>query len=240
MNTIKLYRGDSDKIEEFDFNKTNKSCLLGQGIYLTNNLSVAETYRTKGARNRSYAFVATITAKTKTEAIASALKQYIKHYKGKNEKGLEKEFKEKIEKEVIKITRLGYYQQRNQDWHFEFQEKEYAGYISIFEFPEPFFTRNCINFDASDPDKHFLEILENEELWINEKFHTEFLKNKRHTLFYETRAIKFNKLINILKDYGVHGFEYNGGKRLGGTLKHRAFSVWDEEFVNRHKVGQVK
>ena len=45
---MKLYRGDSEKISQFDFNKTYSHCLVGQGIYLTDNIDVANTYRTKG------------------------------------------------------------------------------------------------------------------------------------------------------------------------------------------------
>ncbi|HWT40547.1 MAG TPA: hypothetical protein VN081_04780 [Dongiaceae bacterium] len=47
-STLVLYRGDYQKIREFDINKANKHCLVGQGIYLTDSLKVANTYRTKG------------------------------------------------------------------------------------------------------------------------------------------------------------------------------------------------
>lgn len=45
---ITLYRGDSTKIDEFKFNRTYKRCLWGQGVYLTDTLDIAETYRRKG------------------------------------------------------------------------------------------------------------------------------------------------------------------------------------------------
>lgn len=47
METIKLYRGDYAKIKEFNVSKTNKRCYVGPGIYLTNDLAVADSYRLK-------------------------------------------------------------------------------------------------------------------------------------------------------------------------------------------------
>ena len=37
-------------IEEFDVNKTSDYCYAGKGIYLTDRLEIAMTYRTKGYR----------------------------------------------------------------------------------------------------------------------------------------------------------------------------------------------
>lgn len=48
MSVLKLYRGDSTKIKKFEFSKTSDWCYRGQGIYLTDSLSVAQSYRTKG------------------------------------------------------------------------------------------------------------------------------------------------------------------------------------------------
>ena len=53
MATLTLFRGDAEKIKTFDFNKTDKSCAVGQGIYLTNNLKVAQSYRDKGSNKRN-------------------------------------------------------------------------------------------------------------------------------------------------------------------------------------------
>lgn len=51
LEQLILYRGDASKIKEFDYNKTNKYCLFGQGIYLTDKLALAESYRGKGEWN---------------------------------------------------------------------------------------------------------------------------------------------------------------------------------------------
>lgn len=56
---------------------------------------------------------------------------------------------------------------------------------------------------------------------------------------YTTEDI-FNDIKRILKPYGYFGFEYSGGIRIGGCGRHRAFSIWDEDFVNNHKVDRFK
>lgn len=45
---IRLYRGDSSKIDAFDTAKTNDTSLFGRGIYLTNNVRIANDYKVKG------------------------------------------------------------------------------------------------------------------------------------------------------------------------------------------------
>lgn len=223
-NCIRLYRGDATRIEEFSFRKTLKHCLVGQGIYLTDSLKIAESYRIKGSREK-YPFDIRVKTKTKNEAMSLAFTQYCKYRKEK-EKILEQEFKLKLENNIIQIEREGFYMGRNTEWTFHIFEKVQIGYISVFEFPEPYFTRNCINIDAHYPDKELIRIVKENNLWKDKNIQR--LDN-----------IHFNKLIPILKDYGIHGFEYKGG-RIGGGIKHRAFSIWDEEFVNSHMINRYK
>lgn len=47
--TLTLYRGDAEKIGNFRMTRANPSSLYGQGIYLTDTLDVAKTYRKKGS-----------------------------------------------------------------------------------------------------------------------------------------------------------------------------------------------
>lgn len=49
MDYLTLYRGDYTRIRKFAFHKTNRNCFVGQGIYLTDSIEIADTYRTKGA-----------------------------------------------------------------------------------------------------------------------------------------------------------------------------------------------
>lgn len=53
MSKLRLYRGDSTKIVKFDFNKTRKYSLVGQGIYLTNSIKIAQSYREKNTSSRN-------------------------------------------------------------------------------------------------------------------------------------------------------------------------------------------
>jgi hypothetical protein len=284
-DTIKLFRGDSTKIKEFKFKETKKWCLLGQGIYLTNNERVAQSYRTKGTSKSRFGCI--VRAKTKPEAVEAALKEYHYHYEWNNaglfqrrrfddlkQQDLEKLkglLSDKIEKGEITVTRQGYFQKRDQIWDFHLEEKAPKfGYLTSFEFPEPYFTNNCINIDAVEKDPGFLELLLDCRFWDTSaapveavpnihwspKMKQEFIKKEKAKVrvpFYETyirnyspvnsfakiepRALKFERIIPELKKYGIHGFEYDGGFRLGGT-RHRAFSIFDEEFVNDHKVSR--
>ena len=63
-----------------------------------------------------------------------------------------------------------------------------------------------------------------------------YTKLDLHNLHSDT----FKKVQSIVEPYGIIGFEYDGGSRLGGGYTHRAFCIWDEEFVNNHIVEQVK
>lgn len=47
--TVRLYRGDSTDIQQFDRSKTDLLALFGSGIYLTNSPRVANDYKSKGA-----------------------------------------------------------------------------------------------------------------------------------------------------------------------------------------------
>lgn len=82
MSNITLYRGDYDKIKNFLFSKTNKYCYRGQGIYLTDHLELAETYRTKGSSNNeednSICTLCSGTFKTKEEALDRAFGEFLK------------------------------------------------------------------------------------------------------------------------------------------------------------------
>lgn len=78
---ITLYRGDSSKIHEFQISKTNKYCLVGKGIYLTDTLKLANSYRTKGAPYASKGIIlAQGTFPSKGEAMDRAFDAYLSHY----------------------------------------------------------------------------------------------------------------------------------------------------------------
>lgn len=78
-NMLTLYRGDSTKIAEFDLHKTYKNCLYGQGIYLTNSLEVAHSYRTKEATESQWQEPILFVGKAanRPEAFAKAFEQFL-------------------------------------------------------------------------------------------------------------------------------------------------------------------
>ena len=55
-DTVTLYRGDNTKIDKFDMSKTDPEALLGVGIYLTDDPSVAADYTIKERGDDSIVF----------------------------------------------------------------------------------------------------------------------------------------------------------------------------------------
>jgi len=53
------------------------------------------------------------------------------------------------------------------------------------------------------------------------------------------RALNYQRARRALQEYGYRGFEYPGGMITQG-VRHRAFCVWDEDFVNEHKMKIYK
>lgn len=55
-DTVTLYRGDSSKIDQFDLSKTDAEALLGVGIYLTDDVTVAKDYTIKSTADPNIVF----------------------------------------------------------------------------------------------------------------------------------------------------------------------------------------
>ena len=49
-------------------------------------------------------------------------------------------------------------------------------------------------------------------------------------------SVNYASFIAKLKEIGYQGFEYSGGSSTRSSIKHRAFSIWNENFVNAHRV----
>lgn len=288
-DNIVLYRGDSTKIKEFSLKKANKFCLLGKGIYLTNKPSVAQTYRMKGSS--LWHLNTTVEAKDKPQAIKMILWTfYLCRFYQKDEKlvdlfkriikdpkatarvsrieDLKPEILQELEKSIYRQLEDGSITMTrgskvNGKQSFTFQEDSSSiGWTTKFVFPEPYFTRNCVNFDAVQLDEGFLQILEDQRFWKDTRM--EYLKdgsvnewdpylkfqNQRRPAYGTTESnrrlrldshgIRFDRLIPVLVSYGIHGFEYSGGARMGGYGYHRAFSIFDEQYVNDHRVERRK
>lgn len=56
---------------------------------------------------------------------------------------------------------------------------------------------------------------------------------------YRVNSNQFPKVQKVLRSIGYLGFSYPGGM-MSGMTRHKAYSVWDEDFVNKHKVETVR
>lgn len=59
----------------------------------------------------------------------------------------------------------------------------------------------------------------------------------RRRLNNSSEFMRYLALAKMLRPYGYRGFEYRGGVVTGSNIRHRAFSVWDDEWVNEHRVS---
>lgn len=291
-NTIKLYRGDSTKINEFVFGQTSKHCLVGQGIYLTNKESVADTYRTKGTwyflREEPDVVLFIGYADNKEAAVRAAwpkfldvmhVKEYGISYNKKSraaglfESRMQDQWYNMVHSKAIDISRCeskpgcG-----NPKWHFEITLRSTkhtsAGFITTFEFPKDMFNNNVYNVDGWHNDSGLIEILlphmtaeaaEKYARYVGIHFSlgglpkgSDFLlkmviegilnapTTNGYDKYYQIKDKAWRRLRHILEPYGVIGFEYDGGSYVGGCGRHRAFCIWDDDFVNKHKVCRHK
>lgn len=176
---LRLYRGDSSKIKQFDFHKTNKSCYVGQGIYLTNDVRLADTYRTKG--NYRYMPDNNIISgayDTKTEAIEDGLINYVRYvWESENEcrckdikilekmaVGLRREYLDLIESGELKIDRQANYDRKADAPRFRFHAAimmRGVGYVTVFDFPRSEFERDMVKICGNPRhiDEGFLELV---------------------------------------------------------------------------------
>ena len=71
-----------------------------------------------------------------------------------------------------------------------------------------------------------------------EKF-DDFLRVVRHHHF-PYKKLNYQRIRVMLEEYGYRGLEYPGGMITNSDTRHRAFCVWDEEFVNEHKIKRYR
>lgn len=131
---------------------------------------------------------------------------------------------------------------------------EPSGYMSRFRFPEPEFSSSMFNVDSLCHDKDLWTLFYEAQLDIGTPHHTleGYLQRNVGNSVCAVSDIRgvtrplsllarirgdtnsWDKLRKVLQPYGYRGFEYHGGKRIGGGGNHRAFCVWDEGYVNDH------
>lgn len=267
METLTLYRGDSTKIDEFRFNKTNKHCYVGPGVYLTTSLPVAHSYRTKGASASAFNLeLFKGTAKDRPEAFEKGFEGFIDFYlhdlevtswdfRRKDKKAQEKirlaareSYRQCIEERRIvaeyvdTVTgRFGAGQVRTLKVFWAKPPKPRVGYVTKFEFPKVPFNNSVINVSRPIPDPVFWEIIFDKKVPFGTAYESreQFIYQNCH-LLPDANPSKdgLNRVRRVMQDYGYNGFEYNGGMVIGGFGRHRAFCLWDDEYVNQHLVHQ--
>lgn len=281
-----LYRGDSTVIDEFKFKKTKSTCLVGQGIYLTNSEKIADTYRKKGNWSRKSHRVEVLfneSAFNRLDAYERAFMSFI------NVDGLPKfedvnvyVLKVKIdnpkrhgelskkEQKALQQYRALYDQLKDdekitaeytstlKDSHgrrpikVEYHHGEPTGYLSRFVFDEKEFNQSVFKIDQVY-DPAFWELIwdnqiqfgryrtvwpdspiKDKDLFI--KFNIEQADRNPLNKYFTTI---YREIRHVLEPYGYNGFEYSGGIMMGGN-RHRAFCIWDEQWVNKHLVEQIR
>lgn len=127
--------------------------------------------------------------------------------------------------------------------------KKEIGKLSRFEFPEPYFSRNVLV--TNEVERYVMDLIWENQIhnkaakydcagdFLNREFSYDMSRwkyNAQCKFRLEYYSINWNKLRNILLPFGIIGYEYEGGGMTGGR-RHRAFSIWDQDFVNAHRVA---
>lgn len=263
MSILELYRGDSSKIKEFEFNKTSKHCLFGQGVYLSDSKRVADSYRDKGIDTNDHEVQL---AKTIVPGMARIHKEPL--LKAGFDTFVEihwnQRFNYPLKKSSIEYKKL--VDELSDVWYFGLEDNTISitktligvththtvvrvvwkrftvGYLSTFHFDEQFLLNNVVNLDACLFDDSFLGLVYDNQLQIFTPYDTRenFIKHNRTGRVQRASNKDWNRLRVVLEPYGIIGFQYNGGLRIGGHGRHRAFVIWDDDYVNRHKVSRVR
>ena len=273
---LRLYRGDYEKIDEFDFHKTNKHCLVGPGVYLTSKATVAETYRTKGKPYHHRApdldhELFSGAAKDRSEAIDKGFERFYNswwphHFRPKGP--FNKATDEAKAREFYKFLRdegklKAEYTTVQNAWNSTkgpmlkvtlagVEGYEPPGYVSVFDFEATHFNSSVLKVERDlTPDIREVLLDANVKL-VSE--HTDVpiriarrsppiprsgvlprpLASLVSRIGYSGIASQSMKIRSALEPYGYIGFEYDGGTITAG-IRHRAFCIWNDEYVNRHR-----
>lgn len=268
---LTLYRGDAEKISRFDLSKTDKMCSFGQGVYLTDNVTVAHSYRTKGAKDTSRYYNPTLfnsSAKDRPDALNKAFLNYVDRYISNNRLGvshcprrapkkhaaLSAQLREVfdqlvLDKKIVAEYGAGY-QPSGKRYLTVTQEIDGfdIGYVTEFSFLRSTFEKSIVNVSSRRIDDHlFWEILWEHKFFdfgMPEDTLDRYVSVNTKYLSLGARRLEgadaWNRMRRILKPYGYRGFEYDGGVITNAAIRHRAFVLWDNDFVNDHKVKRFR
>lgn len=295
MGQLLLYRGDAEEIDEFQFHKTNKHCLVGQGIYLTTKVEVADSYRSKGARDYSkFDFDAHRSYTYSVKGFgdrSGALKQFFLMFadcwrareyglrskdwdvpfRRGDEERARLEYRDLIEEGQIQAKYEGSTTNRSIRVSLRRGYFGTTGHLSAFLFDSKVFEPSMFKVEGPIRDPFFWELMWDHGIPVGQPqkskdFYIGINSQENHTIYsfrrdasawvpYSVNMTSAQKhaynvaqrgrrassklwvhVRKVIEPYGFRGFEYNGGRHLGGQGNHRAFCVWDEEFINQHRM----
>lgn len=173
MDYLTLYRGDYTRIRKFAFHKTNRNCFVGQGIYLTDSIEIADTYRTKGAdwdiRKNNKVFEYERAHATKGEFLEALFKAYVKEVLNKKIENATTQdrfcFQDEIEQKKITISHHtgSIFGRRYDERVFTAtrRDDERVGYLTKFNFPRRLFNDGVLSVHkrVSAVDKDLIHAL---------------------------------------------------------------------------------
>jgi len=261
-----LYRGDYEKIKAYDIKKTHKWCLVGPGVYLTTSTKVAESYRDKGAPVSNNETLFSGFALNRPAAYEKAFKGYCENrfYQEKiyNHRRLqpkeEEKYYQKYRSEYERLIEEGLvvasyepapYNSKPVDPKARYIKVVYyrgkIGFITKFEFNRRYFESNIIHVDRPMDDPEVWKLFYEKGILVGSPYQdvSSYVNGNLGTKITSgiaRSATKWQQIINTLKPFGIIGFEYIGGVRVGGYGYHRAFSIWDDEYVNKHRVDRFR
>lgn len=276
-----LYRGDFEKIHEFKYKKTHAWSLVGKGIYLTNDLKIAQSYRTKGGSEEATKTLFIGEAANRTEALKAAFKTFCEfQWRNKGGRGrylsgteairfeqsCQAQWSQLIEAGAIKADYISHpiptggrrcgassaqrAHQKERLKHapprlkVEWDKDIKVGYVSKFIFDKAYIDTNVLHVDRPCYDEAFWGLMYDRQIAIGRQYATreDYVKANRGRRILQTTGefTAWEKVKNALMPYGIIGYEYNGGQRLGGGYNHRAFCLWNDEFVNQHKIERFR
>jgi hypothetical protein len=240
-----LYRGDSTSIAEFMVSRTDKGCLYGRGIYLTDNKLVAETYRTKEIPRRHRDKLSSILVddyfESVEQALAKAFEKFsqrvdpdgnllVRYYTGKIYPRHAQIIKQRWEavKDLLIIKKGTAYCPVIRPYYvISLPILPAVGKLSTFEFEDRELYANTIGV------KQRLD-LEMRRL-IAEKLNID-LVNLHISQLTSYKNFPWNKLPKVFEPYGYFGLRYKGGTATG-SQQHNCFIIWDENYVNEHRIN---
>ena len=261
-----LYRGDYEKIKAYDIKKTHKWCLVGPGVYLTTSTKVAESYRDKGSPVSNNETLFSGFALNRPAAYEKAFKGYCENrfYQEKiynlrrlhpkeEEKHYQKyrsEYERLIEEGVVVASyEPAPYNSKPADPKARYMKVIYyrgkIGFITKFEFNRRYFESNIIHVDRPMDDPEVWKLFYEKGVSVGSPYQdiSSYVNGNLGTKITSgiaKSATRWQQIINTFKQFGIIGFEYIGGTRVGGCGYHRAFSIWDDEYVNKHRVDRFR